>query len=90
MYDCFGVALDLKLRGMDWGFTLGDVQANVYMRHSRFDTAVPFVTAAMTSELLPNCKFEIIESDVHFSKEALDDYIDTVIAAHYKSTKKQI
>jgi len=84
MNNCFGIAQDLKLRCMDWGFRLSDVTENVYMRHSRADNAVPFITAEMTSKLLPNCKFEIRENDVHFSNEILDDFIRTVMTGHYE------
>ena len=84
MNNCFGIAQDLKIRCMDWGFSLSDVTENVYMRHSKSDNAVPFITAEMTSKLLPNCKFDIRENDVHFSKEVLDDFIRTVMAGHYE------
>ncbi len=84
MNNCFGIAQDLKLRCMDWGFSLSNVTENVYMRHSKSDNAVPFITAEMTSKLLPNCKFEIRENDVHFSNEVLDDFIRTVMARHYE------
>lgn len=84
MNNCFGIAQDLKLRCMDWGFRLSDVKKTVYMRHSQSDDSVPFITAEMTSKLLPDCRFEIREKDVHFSNEALDDFIRTVMAEHYK------
>jgi pimeloyl-ACP methyl ester carboxylesterase len=84
MNDCFGIALDLKLRCMDWGFVLQDVNANVQMQHSRFDHSVPFVTAEMTSKLLPNCKFTVKDNDIHFSAEALDDFIKDTIGIYYK------
>jgi hypothetical protein len=45
---------------------------------------VPLITAEMTSKLLPNCKFEIRENDVHFSKEVLDDFIRTAMAGYYQ------
>ena len=60
-----------------------DVTETVYMRHSRSDNAVPFVTAEMTSKLLPSCRFEAREDDAHFSKEVLDDFIQTVMAGCY-------
>jgi len=80
MNDCFGIAQDLRIRFMDWGFHLSKVTANVFMRHSRYDQGVPFITAELTAGMLPNCTFEAIENDVHFSAEALDDFIVTVIA----------
>jgi len=83
----FGVAQDLRLRFMDWGFNLSDVKENVYMRHSKFDENVPFSAAEMTSKLLPNCSFEAKEDNVHFSKEALDDFIKNSIAAHFGEVK---
>ena len=85
--NCFGLAQDFKLRCVDWGFRLSDVCENVFMRHSRADPSVPFITAEMTSRLLPNCKLEILENDVHFSAEALDDFIQRVITVHFP--KKQ-
>jgi pimeloyl-ACP methyl ester carboxylesterase len=75
--DCFGIALDLRIRCMDWGFRLSDVKPRVYMRHSRTDNVV---LAEMTAGLLPNCHLEIRENDAHFSQEVLDDFIETIIA----------
>jgi pimeloyl-ACP methyl ester carboxylesterase len=83
MNNCFGIAQDFRLRCMDWGFRLSDVKENVYLQHSKGDQSVPFITAEMTSRLLPNCRFEIKENDVHFSAEVLDDFIQRVIAVHY-------
>ena len=70
MNDCFGIAQDLRLRCMDWGFSLSDVRAYVYMQHSRLDNQVPLITAEMTSRLLPNCRFEARETGEHFSRKS--------------------
>jgi pimeloyl-ACP methyl ester carboxylesterase len=78
--NCFGIAQDLKIRCLDWGFSLSDVKGKVYMRHSKADGAVPLITAELTSKLLPDCHLEIRENDGHFSQEVLDDFIGTVIA----------
>jgi pimeloyl-ACP methyl ester carboxylesterase len=82
--NCFGIAQDLRLRCMEWGFSLSDVQAYVYMQHSRLDDQVPFITAEMTSRLLPNCRFEARESGEHFSSQVLDDFIERAMIAYYK------
>jgi pimeloyl-ACP methyl ester carboxylesterase len=79
--NCFGIAQDLKLRCMDWGFTLSDVKGTVYMQHSKLDN---FETAVITSNLLPNCQFEVKEKGVHFSDAALDDFIKTVMSGYYE------
>lgn len=79
--DCFGIAQDLLLRCTDWGFRLADVRAPVTMQHSRADDQVPFVTAEMTSRLLPNCRLVAREADPHFSAQVLDDFIRTVLWA---------
>jgi pimeloyl-ACP methyl ester carboxylesterase len=84
MNDCFGIAQDLKIRCIDWGFRLSDVKENVFMRHSKADSSVPFTTAEMTSKLLPNCTLDIKENDVHFSNEVLNDFISTTMAGWYK------
>lgn len=83
MNDCFGVALDLKIRAADWGFRLSDVKARVTMRHSKSDEAVPYITAEITSRLLPDCRLETRENDVHFSQDVLDNFINTVMARHF-------
>jgi pimeloyl-ACP methyl ester carboxylesterase len=81
---CFGIAQDLKIRCLDWGFPLSSVQAKVWMRHSRSDSSVPFITAERTSRLLPNCDLEVRETDEHFSQEVLDDFIESVIIREMK------
>lgn len=84
MNHCFGIAQDLKLRCIDWGFQLSDVKERIYMRHSKSDDAVPFITAEITSKLLSNCRLEIRENDVHFSQEVLDDFISTMMKGYYE------
>jgi pimeloyl-ACP methyl ester carboxylesterase len=84
MNNCFGIAQDLRLRCMDWGFSLPDMRAYVYMQHSRLDNQVPFITAEMTSRLLPNCRFEASEHGEHFSSEVLDDFIERAMMGYYK------
>jgi pimeloyl-ACP methyl ester carboxylesterase len=77
--DCFGIAQDLKIRVLDWGFRLSEIKGKVYMRHSKADSSVPLVTAEMTAKLLPDCRLEIRENDDHFSQEVLNDFINTVV-----------
>jgi len=74
--NCFGLALDFKLRCNSWGFLLSDVKQNVYMQHSRTDNFAP---VEITSKLLPNCRLEIRESGEHFSSELLDSFIKTTV-----------
>jgi pimeloyl-ACP methyl ester carboxylesterase len=78
MNDCFGIAQDLRLRCMDWGFTLSEVRAPVYMEHSRTDPGVPLITAQMTAQLLPDCHLEIREGE-HFSEALLDRFIRNTV-----------
>jgi homoserine acetyltransferase len=77
--DCFGVALDLMIRCKNWGFNLSTIKAKVFMQHSEGDNLVPYKTALFTSTLLPNCELRKIKSDVHFSIEVLDEFIQKVI-----------
>ncbi len=81
MNHCFGPALDLRIRCMDWGFTLSAVHQNVYMQHSRLDEG--FRAAELTARMLPNSKFVARESGGHFSIELLDEFINTVMAGFY-------
>ena len=80
-HDCFGIGLDLRIRCMDWGFKMEDIKNKVFMRHSKADNSVPFITAQITSQLLPNCRLDIKENDVHFSQEVMNDFIKTVMNA---------
>jgi len=82
MNDCFGIAQDLKIRCVDWGFSLSEVKEFVYMQHSKEDN---LILAEMTSKLLPNCRLDIRESGEHFSNELLDEFIKTVMAGYYES-----
>ena len=75
MNNGFGIAQDLRLRSMDWGFRLSDIKGKVFMRHSKCDDSVPFKTAMRTAEMLPHCELDLTESGPHFSNEALDDFI---------------
>ena len=74
MNDCFGIAQDLRLRCMDWGFTLSEIVQAVHMEHSQMDQEVPFVAAEMTAKMMPNCQLEVREGE-HFSEETLDQFI---------------
>ncbi len=82
--DCFGVALDLRIRCMDWGFKLSDVKPPVSMRHSRADAAVPLITAEITAGMLPDCRMVVREADPHFSQAVLDDFIANQMAEVYR------
>ena len=73
--NAFGVAQDLRLRFVDWGFNLSAVAQMVFMHHSKTDDSVPYKTAVRTAELLPDCQLELTETGSHFSSQALDDFI---------------
>jgi len=79
MNNCFGPGQDFRLRVLDWGFRLSDIKQPVFMRHSKTDESVPFKTAVLTAQLLPDCRFDAKENEVHFSPETLDDFIKTTI-----------
>jgi len=76
--DCFGIAQDLRLRCMEWGFILPEVKSRVYMEHSQTDPEVPFVTAEITAKMMPNCQLEVREGE-HFSQGTLDRFIRDVM-----------
>ncbi len=87
MNNCFGVAQDLLLRSLEWGFSLSQIKASVFMRHSKTDDAVPYRAAVRTAELLPNCRLNLVESGPHFSKEALDEFTKNEMTRHYLAGK---
>jgi hypothetical protein len=57
------------------------VKEFVFMQHSKEDN---FITAEITSKLLPNCRLEIREKGGHFSPELLDEFIKTAMAKYYE------
>jgi pimeloyl-ACP methyl ester carboxylesterase len=75
----FGVAQDLRLRFIDWGFCLSEVKERVFMRQSREDDAVPYRAAVKTAELLPDFHLDLLESGPHFSQEGLDAFIEATM-----------
>jgi pimeloyl-ACP methyl ester carboxylesterase len=75
-HNCFGIALDFKLRCNDWGFLLSDVKQNVLMQHCRTDNLAP---VEITSKLLSNCQLEIREDGEHFSAKLLDNFIKATV-----------
>jgi len=77
--DGFGIALDFRLRCMDWGFKVPQVNQQVIMRHARFDPGVPLATAEITSAMLPNAALYVEESDIHFSQESLEAFFESAI-----------
>jgi pimeloyl-ACP methyl ester carboxylesterase len=81
--NCFGIALDFKLRCNNWGFPLSEIEQDVYMQHSKTDDQIPFAAAEITSKLLPRCHFDIRESGGHFSKETFAQFINSTILQRY-------
>jgi pimeloyl-ACP methyl ester carboxylesterase len=78
--DCFGIALDLKIRCINWGFELSQLKANIFMEHSVDDENVPFAAAEITAKLFYNCKLKKRSIGGHFSEELLDQFIfETVL-----------
>lgn len=75
----FGIALDFRLRCMDWGFQLAEVKQKVLMRHARFDPGVPLFAVKLIAAMLPNVSLKVEETDIHFSQETLDAFIETEI-----------
>jgi len=83
MNHCFGIAQDFRLRCNDWGFRLADVKPFVHMRHSRDDDHVPFHTAEITAQLLPNCRFDARGRGGHFSEALADNFFETILTEYY-------
>jgi pimeloyl-ACP methyl ester carboxylesterase len=78
--NCFGEGQNLRIRFKDWGFTLSDIKAQVYMQHSKGDTVLPYIMAERTAKLLKSCKLELLENGDHFTEEGYKSFIqDTVI-----------
>jgi pimeloyl-ACP methyl ester carboxylesterase len=77
--NCFGIALDFKIRAKDWGFQLSDLPERVYMQHSRTDSQVPLATAELTARMLSNCQMDVRENGDHFSEELLNYFLKSTV-----------
>jgi len=85
--NCFGEGQNLRLRFKDWGFTLSDIKAKVYMQHSKKDEVLPYTMAERTAKLLCNCEFELLEDGSHFSGDGYESFLqNTVMKILRKST----
>jgi pimeloyl-ACP methyl ester carboxylesterase len=78
--NCFGEGQNLRIRFKEWGFTLLEIKAKVYMQHSKKDEILPYIMAERTAKLLRNCKLELLEKGSHFTREGYETFIqDTVL-----------
>jgi len=77
--ECYGIALDLKIRCNDWGFDLREIENKVYMEHGLEDSSIPYSTAEITAGLLGNCVLHERKAGDHFSKELLEEFINNNI-----------
>ena len=76
----FGEGQNLRIRFKDWGFTLPEIKAKVYMQHSKKDDVLPYIMAERTAKLLYDCELELLEEGGHFTNEGYESFIrNTVI-----------
>lgn len=74
--DCFGPALDLKIRCKDWGFKLENLNSKVYMQHSKYDN---IDAAKITAGLITGCQLDITENTDHFSSEIFEQFCNRIV-----------
>ena len=77
--NCFGEGQNLRIRFKDWGFTLPELKAKVYMRHSKKDEALPYALTQRTADLLRGCELELLEEGGHFSVEGFKSFLRRII-----------
>lgn len=77
--NCFGEGQNLRIRFMDWGFTLSEIKAKVYMQHSKKDDVLPYIMAERTAKLLCDCELELLEEGSHFTDEGYKAFIQQTI-----------
>jgi pimeloyl-ACP methyl ester carboxylesterase len=77
--NCFGEGQNLRIRFKDWGFTLSEIKAKVFMQHSKKDDILPYVMAEITAKLLSNCELELLEEGSHFTNEGYKSFIQNIV-----------
>jgi len=76
---CFGEGQNLRLWCKDWGFTLPEIKAKVYMQHSKKDEYVPYSMAEKTAKLLCDYELELLEEGNHFSKDGYESFLENTV-----------
>ena len=77
--NCFGEGQNIRLRFKDWGFTLSEVKAKVYMQHNKTDEVLPYILAEKTAKLLNDCELELLEGGNHFTEEGFESFIQNIV-----------
>jgi pimeloyl-ACP methyl ester carboxylesterase len=77
--NCFGEGQNLRIRFKDWGFTLSEIKAKVYMQHSKKDEVLPYSMAERTAKLLCDCELELLEGVGHFTGEGYEAFIQNTV-----------
>lgn len=62
-----GVAQDLRLLSLPWGFDLGSIKVPTLIRHGDADTTVPIQHARLYAEAIPGAQLQIHRGHGHFS-----------------------
>jgi len=77
--NCFGEGQNLRIRFKDWGFTLPEIKAKVFMQHSKKDEVLPYTMAEITAKLLNDCELELLEEGSHFTNEGYEAFIQNTV-----------
>ncbi|UCC40416.1 MAG: alpha/beta hydrolase [Candidatus Aminicenantes bacterium] len=72
-----GVALDYALNMKPWGFSLEDIQIQVYLWHGEDDTVVPPAMGRYLAQAIPNCQARFIPGEGHFS--LLPNHVEEIL-----------
>lgn len=86
--NCFGEGQNLRIRFKDWGFTLSDIKAKVYMQHSKKDDVIPHIMAERTAKLLSDCELELLEEGSHFTDEGYRAFIQKTVMKYFVNNKE--
>lgn len=73
-----GAALDVVLLGRPWGFTLGEIQAEVHLWQGGDDTLVPEAMGRYQAAQIPRCHFTLLPGEGHLL--VIDRMADLVAA----------
>jgi len=77
--NCFGEGQNLRIRFKNWGFTLSDIKAKVFMQHSKKDEVLSYIMAERTAKLLCDCELELLEEGGHFTVEGYESFIQNTV-----------
>lgn len=86
-HNFYGPALDLKIRGEDWGFSLGDIKGEVIFEHSLDDQEIAYEAARLTALKIPKAHLIQRTQGGHFTVDLFQEFLKLQVIKSMKERR---